>query len=297
MRQIVSISLGSSQRNWQVKISIADEEILVERIGTDGDFKKACHDIKQLDGKVNAICLGGMDRYLRVGNHRFPIRQIDQLASSIKKTPIFDGSTFKDIVEPEILRRLAKTRRVDFSGKKFLLVSGVDRYGMASTFPTLGIDSIIYGDLIFALGVPIPIRSLRMLNLLGKTLLPVMCKLPMSFLYPTGEKQTSNIPKGVKYFRKSDIIAGDFHFIKRYMPPDMTGKIIITNTITPSDVEILRKAGVHLLVCTTPDMLGRSFGTNVLEGILYVISGNFPGKSQIEIMDLLGWKPRIEVLN
>jgi hypothetical protein len=28
------------------------------------------------------------------------------------------------------------------------------------------------------------------------------------------------------------VIAGDFHYIRRHMPPDLSGKIILTNTIT-----------------------------------------------------------------
>ena len=31
---------------------------------------------------------------------------------------------------------------------------------------------------------------------------------------------------------ENDIIAGDFHFLKRYMPPELPGKIVITNTVT-----------------------------------------------------------------
>lgn len=41
MKRAVSISLGSSKRNKKATIKFKDEEILVERIGTDGDVAKA----------------------------------------------------------------------------------------------------------------------------------------------------------------------------------------------------------------------------------------------------------------
>jgi len=40
---------------------------------------------------------------------------------------------------------------------RFLLVSAVDRFGMAETLPELGAETR-YGDLIFALGIPIVLR-------------------------------------------------------------------------------------------------------------------------------------------
>ena len=41
MKQAISISLGSSTRDKKVTITLFDEEITIERIGTDGDVEKA----------------------------------------------------------------------------------------------------------------------------------------------------------------------------------------------------------------------------------------------------------------
>jgi len=41
----------------------------------------------------------------------------------------------------------------------------------------------------------------------------------------------------------------------------------LTNTTTSENVEELKKRGVSLLITTTPVIEGRSFGTNVLEGV------------------------------
>ena len=76
------------------------------------------------------------------------------------------------------------------------------------------------------------------------------------------------------YFREADIIAGDFHYIKRNIPPELPGKTIITNTVTGEDVEWLRQRKAATLVTTTPEMDGRSFGTNVMEALLVALSGS-----------------------
>ena len=42
----------------------------VERIGTDGDIEKMIAIIKDLDGKVDAFGLGGIDRYIYAVDRR-----------------------------------------------------------------------------------------------------------------------------------------------------------------------------------------------------------------------------------
>jgi hypothetical protein len=50
--------LGSSKRDRRVTIKFKDEEILVERVGTDGDVAKARQMYLDLDGKVDAFGVG-----------------------------------------------------------------------------------------------------------------------------------------------------------------------------------------------------------------------------------------------
>jgi len=71
-------------------------------------------------------------------------------------------------------------------------------------------------------------------------------------LYPTGSKQLERTPKFVQYFKQADVIAGDYLYIDKYMPEDLQGKIILTNTTTSENVEELKKRGVSLLITTTP---------------------------------------------
>jgi AAA+ superfamily predicted ATPase len=85
------------------------------------------------------------------------------------------------------------------------------------------------------------------------------------------------------------------------MPEDMNGKIIITNTVTSSDVEDLRERKVRMLITTTPEFSGRSFGTNVMEALLVSILkkdiDKITPKDYEDMLDKLGFEPRIVHLN
>ncbi len=223
MKRVVSVSLGSSQRNRSVQLTFAGTPFRVERVGTDGDVGRAEELIAEYDGRVDAIGLGGVDRYLVAGGRRYELRDAARMARRATKTPVVDGGGIKLTLEPLLLRRLVAEGELEVQGKRVLLMSAVDRPGMAETFPALGGD-MVYGDLLFGVGVPIPLRTLRQVAVVGAMFLPVLRRLPMSVLYPTGKQQESTKTKHARYFEEADVIAGDFQFIRRYMPDDMEGR-------------------------------------------------------------------------
>ncbi|MFB0546877.1 MAG: hypothetical protein ACETWB_08195 [Anaerolineae bacterium] len=68
MKRVVSVSLGSSKRDHKVVVELLGQEVSIERIGTDGDAKKAARLYSELDGQVDALGVGGVDLGLRVGD-------------------------------------------------------------------------------------------------------------------------------------------------------------------------------------------------------------------------------------
>ncbi|RKL62402.1 quinate 5-dehydrogenase [Thermoanaerobacteraceae bacterium SP2] len=300
MKHVLSVSIGSSKRDHKVEIELLGEKFIIERRGTDGDIKRAIEIIKEMDGKVSAFGMGGIDLYLCAGNRRYIIRDAMPIARAAKISPIVDGSGLKNTLERKVIDYLVRENKVDFKGKKVLLVSGMDRFGMAESLEKAGCDMVL-GDLIFALGIPVPLHSLKSLDILAKLAAPIVCKLPFKMLYPTGEKQEKVDTRHRRFYDEADIIAGDFHFIRRYMPPEIPGKIILTNTVTKDDVKMLSQRGARMLITTTPELDGRSFGTNVMEGVLVSFSDkpykSLTPKDYEDLLEKIGFAPRIEILN
>ena len=285
-KHVISISLGSSERDAQVAVKLGDVELLVERRGTDGDFTKARQLMEEYDGKVDAMGLGGTDLYVYAGKVRYTFRESAKLVANVKSTAVLDGSGLKNSLERRLIRKLAGEGTIDFKNKKVFLVCGVDRFGMAEALQEAG-AKLTFGDLLFGLGFNKPLRSLEALASWAKVLAPVVTRLPVSWLYPMGKEQQKRTPKFSQYFLENDIIAGDFHFIRKFMPEKLPGKTIITNTVTAADRAMLKEAGVKLLVTTTPSLEGRSFGTNVMEALLVALKGAKASLSADEYIELL----------
>jgi hypothetical protein len=272
MKRAVSVSLGSSERDKEAELELFSEKVIIERRGVDGDVEKATALFEELDGQVDALGVGGIDLWVQMGEHRFALKAAQKMVKNVHQTPVVDGTGLKMTLEWYSAQTLVDKLGPEYRSGRVLHTVAADRYGMALGFFEMGYETVC-GDLMFSIGIPLPVRSLRGLHLLGRTLGPIIARLPIDVLYPTGEKQDEIIPKYTKYYEWATVIAGDCHYIKRHMPDDLSGKIIVTNTTTPKDMELFRERGIEHVLTTTPVYNGRSFGTNMLEAAMTAVSG------------------------
>lgn len=288
MKRAVGISIGSSKRDKAVEVTLLGEKVRIERIGTDGDMEAAALKYKELDGLVDAFGVGGADLGLMVEDKWYPLYSVRPMIRYVKKTPVVDGVGLKNTLEKKSAPFL-EARLGDYMskvGRRVFVVSGADRWGMSTSFLEAGYECV-FGDLMFGLSIPVALHTAGQLKTLAALLMPIAGRLPFSWVYPTGKKQEHRIPKFVSYYRWASVIAGDCHYIKRHMPDDMHGKVIVTNTTTPDDQKLFRDLGVKYLVTTTPVLDGRSFGTNMMEAALVAISGKGRPLKREEYADLL----------
>ncbi|WKZ37575.1 MAG: hypothetical protein QY332_06460 [Anaerolineales bacterium] len=301
MKRAVSISIGSSKRNKAVEVTLLGEKVRIERIGTDGDMESAAKKFQELDGTVDAFGVGGADLGAIVDGKWYTLHSVTPMVRFVKKTPLVDGGGLKNTLENKAPAFLDQKigDYINSRGRKVLVTLGIDRWGLSRAFAEAGYETI-YGDLMFGLDIPIAIHKVKHLKTAAALLMPIASRLPFEWIYPTGEKQEKRTPKWGKYYAWATVIAGDCHYIKRFMPDDLTGKVIVTNTTTAEDVETFRKAGVKYLVTTTPVLEGRSFGTNMMEAALVAVSGkNRPltWPELDEMLNKLGFEPQLQELN
>ncbi len=279
LKRVVSVSLGSSRRDHTARAVLFGEDMEVSRRGCDGDLERAIALVAELDGHVDAIGLGGLDVYLFIRGERYVISDGMRLMQAASRSPVTDGSACKRHLEPAAVRWLAAHGPFPLDGAKVLMVSALDRFGMAEALTEAGC-AMTYGDLMFATGVPYPIHSLDELAEIARKMAREMVKLPIHMIYSVGVSQeASPEARFPEAYRDADVIAGDFLFIRRFLPPDgLDGKAVLTNTTTAADRELLRTLGVRYLITTSPVLEGRTFGNNVMEAALCAALNKVPEK-------------------
>ena len=293
VKRAVGISLGSSKRDKSVTVSLNGQTIQVDRIGTDGDLQKARRLYLDLDGKVDAFGVGGVDLHLRLDGREYPLHAALKLVSGVRQTPLCDGSGLKHTLERRVFR-LARAQLGDIRFRQAFVPVAADRSGLAEAVAEVA-EKTVFGDLMVALGVPVPIYGIPAFKRVARIMLPIVSHFPMSMLF-YGSDGAEQEPKYVKYFEGSDLIAGDFLFMRKYMPMNLKGKTILTNTTTEENIALLKARGVKTVITTTPRYDGRSFGTNTTEAMLTAYAGKGRRLSDEELnglIDELGLKPTV----
>jgi hypothetical protein len=276
-KHVVSVSLGSSTRDKAVTIELGGQEIRAERRGVDGDLAAFNRLMRELDGTVDVLSVGGTEIAFHVDGEVLAFRSTDRLIDGVHKTPLVDGAGLKLTLERRVFELAPEaadpsTGRPPHFEQAFLNIA-LDRWGMALAVNEVS-DAVLYGDLMFSFGVPVALKSLPAVKRMAKTLVPVAGRMPLKWLYPTGENQVVREPKFAKYFEESDLICGDFLYIGKHAPDDLSGKTILTNTTTAANLEWLAGTGASMLITTTPRFDGRSFGTNLTEAVITAAVGS-----------------------
>jgi hypothetical protein len=298
IKEVVSVSIGSSKRDHMVEVELFGQPFRISREGTDGDMDAAEARLRELDGHVDAFGLGGIDLFLHAAGHDYYFREARRFRSAVSRTPIVDGSGLKGAVEGDVVRFMAEELKLELAGKRVLITSAVDRWGMAMAFADAGCE-MTYADLLYALDVPVMIHNRSVLVGVIRTIAPIAVQLPFAWLYPAEADHESAVERESRHsklYRDSDIIAGDFKYVRKYMPADMSGKWVVTNTTTTEDVAFLRAHGVELLITSTPRLEGRSFGTNVIEATMVALDcaqRSLAPERYLELLRRTGFTPDV----
>jgi hypothetical protein len=298
MKRAVSVSLGSSDRDKQVVVNLKGEEISIERIGTDGDVEEAQRLFAELDGIVDALGVGGVDLYLRLGEREYPLHAALKLVQDVHQTPVVDGRGLKHTLERRVFELVESALGSQPHFRRAFVPVAVDRLGLAQAAADVS-DEVVIGDLMIALGIPIPVQGIDAYRKLARVLFPIVSYFPMSMLF-YGSGGTKAKPKYQRYWEEADLIAGDFLFMRKYLPHDLMGKTVVTNTTTAENIELLRARGVREVITTTPRYEGRSFGTNMMEAALTAYAGQGRPLSDAELNALINelyLRPSVQRLN
>ncbi len=309
MKRIVSISLGSSARDYRFTTTILGRTVEVERIGTNGDVARAAELIRAFDGRVDAIGLGGLTPVFRVGAARYPHQEAIHIAAQAHRAPVVDGGVIKATLERWVAAQAAQQIPGLFRYKKVLCTSGIERYQLAAAIAQYGAE-LRFADPVVHIGLPsLPVpRTLEQLELYAATTLPITALLPYRLLHPVALGQEGYDPRAESLFRWAEVIAGDFAFIRRFAPQDLRGKTIVTDDPSPAEIEDLRQRGVVTLITMTPPLTGpdgapapRPFvAADALEAIVAAIqeTGAQPGEAEaLDFIAATGWGAHVQELN
>jgi len=282
-RRVLGVSLGSPARDFVALWTWDGGTVEIRRAGTGGDVEAARRLLAEYDGRVDAFGLGGVNLHLQAGGRRYGLPLGQRLASVPRRTPVCDGTFVKAWWEPLSLHAACEKYGLDLKGRRVLFSSALDRWALAEALEARG-ARVAVGDAAFALRIPVLFPGLRTFYPFAVALVPLLRRLPLSFLYPQARRQcgsragagrafagavpadrrgsfagwvpagrrrtfAGSVPAGGgRIFEATEALAGDFHFFRPRLPRRLDGRWVIAAGLDAADLALLGERGASLVV-------------------------------------------------
>jgi len=297
MKQVISISLGSSSNDYEFQTTFLGQKFKIKRIGTNGDYDKAVDLLVQLDAETDAFGLGSVklptpnksNRLINIASSvldyvRDDSVKIAKLRSRLQ-APVTTGDHLINVAHEWAIRSLQFEHNGYFSNARVLFLSGITNYRMASVMSEFT-ENLTFADPIIENGISKFLHSFKDLDMYAKGAHDILKWVPSKRLTSSAipiKKWNTHILK--KAMQKAHTIVVPYHNFYDYVgdctPEELGGKTIITTTAYDDRIEFLKNQGVDVIIDTTPKLLKRVVGVNVQEALVIAALG----KKQHQITD------------
>ncbi len=297
MKQVISISLGSSNNDYEFQTTFLGQKFKIKRIGTNGDYDKAVDLLVQLDAETDAFGLGSVklpspnknNRLINIASSildyvRDDSVKIAKLRSRLQ-TPVTTGDHLINVAYEWAIRSLQFEHTGYFNNARVLFLSGMTHYRMAGVMAEYT-ENLTFADPVIENGISKFIHSFKDLELYAKGAHDILKWVPSKRLTSSAiplKKWNTHILR--KAMQKAQIIVVPYHNFYDYVgdctPEELGGKTIITTTAYDDRIEFLKNQGVDVIIDTTPKLLKRVVGVNVQEALVIAALG----KNQHQITD------------
>lgn len=274
MKQVISISLGASKDDYEFETEFLGQQFSIRRIGTNGSREKAAEKLLEYDKQADAIGIGGIKFPHAIASGYMTRKHEDKIAALGKRiqTPVTTGSALRDVSFEWSLRFVEHKFGDYFKNAKVLFLSGMTSYNIARVMAEYT-DNLTFADPLIENNISKLIHSLKGLEKYARGTHELLEWIP-------GKRLTDSVVPLKKWnsyvlgkaMQKATIIVVPHHNFYEYLKDtsieELGGKTIITSTACDDRVEFLKARGVDVIIDTTPKILERVVGPDVIEALI-----------------------------
>ena len=295
MKQVVSISLGSSDQDFEFVTTFLGVQMRVQRIGTNGSTAEAVKRIKAWDRKADAIALGVLKDHYKVGSRRFIDRDSAKLKAVATHVPVSTGGRLGDIFQEWAVRHAQIKLGNFFNNARVLFFSGMSDYKLAQAMAEYT-PNLQFADPLLQLGVPKLLDSLDALNLYATGAHYVKdWTLPQAMASAPVKEWTRYMLR--KALQHATVVVAPVHELDDFDLEELAGKTVVTATVNDARVAALRDKGVATIVDGAPCLHGHVLGAALLDAMIMAATDkrnqDLLEDDYLEIITGLGLEPRV----
>jgi len=274
MKNVVSISLGSSSQDFEFTTRFLGKQLSVKRFGTDGNPMKAQRLLKLWEKQAHAIGIGLARDSYRVGPRRFVDKEAARMKSVVTRVPVTTGARLGEIFLEWAVRHTQIKLGHYFDNALVLFFSGLSSHKLATTMAEYT-TNLQFADPLLQLGVPKLLTSLDALSLYASGAHYVADWKPPRVIPDDLMRQWTRFVLR-RAMARATVIVAPVHELDEFGPEELAGKTIITSGMNGQRTAAFADKGVMMVVDGAPSMFGHVLGPNLLDAMIVAATGKNP---------------------
>jgi predicted amino acid dehydrogenase len=295
MKRVVSVTMGSSRSDFAFEADFLGEHFEVQRLGADGNSKKAWELLRRQQASADAIGLGEVADHCHVGTTTIINRATKSLLNVVTRVPVTTGATLRRLLQVHAVRHVQRELGHYFDNNLVLFLSGMRNYEIAVALSDYT-KNLSFADPVFQAGSPLLLTSLSQLELYAKGNEYVAGIKPWRML----EKSFAGLKnmRVARAVRNAHVVVGSFDEIKAVgTPANLDGKTLITSAVDDEQLAFYKKCRVNLVIDVSPKLFDHVVGVETLEAMILAKLGRpaeaIADEDFTEIIAELGLQPRL----
>ena len=301
MRQIIHITMGSAAENTDNQFDILGKKVRIKKLGVDFNLDLARDLLKNYRGVADAITISGLPNPINIDAKEFSHPLLEEFREIAYPTPLLDGTIVRQILTPWALNHFSKEDPYFLKNKKLGFFSGFVQYHLLEELKAQDVR-FRFADVYFSNQAPILIKSFKKYKKFLKTAIPYFFTKKLTrFNHCDFSKPILRKIPGFKEFFESDIYVLNTTQLDYITLPDLEGKDVIVESLTPKVKDILVEKNVGTIYQCSADFHEEHFhGYTYLEGLFQALKDDNTPLDQKEIheyIEKLNLRPRAVKLN
>ena len=295
MKNVVGISLGAGNQDFEFNARFMGQPFNVRRLGANGSIAKALKLLNHWEQHADAIGLGVVKDSYTVGSRRYVEKDSARLKDAVTRIPVTTGGRLSDILQEWALRHVQAKLGDYFNNANVLFFSGRTNYKLALVMSEYT-DNLQFADLLLQLGVPKMLMSLDMLELYVSGAHYVLDWAPTSVMSSAPVKEWTKFVLR-RALQEATVIVAPVHELDDFGAEELAGKTIVTSTVNDRRVAQFKKKGVNLVIDGSPMLFEHVLGPSLLDAMIIAATekpaDDILEDDYLEIITRLGLEPRI----
>ncbi|OZG75183.1 dehydrogenase [Hahella sp. CCB-MM4] len=297
MKTVISISLGTSEEDYEFTTEFLGQAFQVKRIGVDNDIDKARELIDKWQSGCEAIALEGIRDHQHVGPFELQQKLIKEFESLSQGAPVTSGTRLREILQEWTVRHVQNTQKGYFNNCNVLIFSGMNHYRTARVLAEFT-ENLRFADPVLQMGIPKFLGSFGALELFAQGSHQLLRWTPPQVLSPSlSPVKEWNQFIMRKALQKADMVVAGYEELEPYGLEELAGKTVLTSAVSDVRLQTLGDKGVDIVLDYAPQPFDQTVSIVVLEAM--ILAALERGRQEItdddflEIITNLGLEPRV----